>query len=128
MVVAHRHADDSVVIFYREKDFQFPVIQEVIVGTDRKKIEHGIRDMHVGDYNNDGKIDLSLACELSSQVFVMINTRSDNAAIASFAEERYTFSNGTPHALCAEDFNGDGKVDLGVARWDEFRVALLMNR
>lgn len=128
LVVGHRHADDSVVIFYRESDFHFPLIQEILIGKDRKTIEHGIRDIHVADYNGDGKQDLSLACESSSDVYVLINTRSAKAEIASFKQERYTFKNGAPHALCAADFNGDGKIDLGVALWDEFRVALLLNR
>lgn len=128
LVVGHRHKDDSVVIFYREKNFDFPVTQELVLGKDRKKIEYGIRDLHVGDYNDDGKLDLSIACATASQVYVLLNTHPKNAAIASFTQERYTFKKGTPHALCAADFNGDGQVDLGVALWDEFRVALLLNR
>ena len=128
LVVGHRHADDSVVIFYRDKDFEFPVTQSIVLGKERNKIEHGIRDIHVGDYNKDGKLDLSVACEVSSQVVVLINSSQSKAAIASFNRERYTFKNGAPHALCSADFDGDGQMDLGVALWDEFRVALLMNR
>lgn len=129
IAVAHRHADDSVVVFYREKDFLFPVAQEISLGEDRKKIEAGIRDLEVADFNGDQKPDLAVSCSVSQKVVILTNTTdSSSAAIASFKRDSYSVKTGSPQALCAGDFNGDGRVDIAVTLWDENRVALLMGR
>lgn len=128
LAVSHRHADDSIVLFYRDDDFQFPVAQEIVLGEDRKKIEAGIRDIEAVDFNNDRRPDLVVSCAESATIVTLTNVSQENAAIASFERTSYSVRRGVPYSLCAADFNGDGRVDIGVTLWEEDRVALLMGR
>ncbi|MFP6582358.1 MAG: FG-GAP-like repeat-containing protein [Candidatus Hydrogenedentota bacterium] len=128
LIVGHRHADDSVVIFYGDGKFEFSVAQELLFGEDRKKIESDIRDVLVEDFNEDGKPDLAIGCAASRKIIILTNTTKKDASLGTFKREKYTVKKGSPQALCSADFNGDGKLDIGVALWDENRVTLLLGR
>ena len=128
LIVGHSHADDSIVIFYQEKGFQFPIAQEIQLGEDGNKIEYGIRDIHLTDADNNGTLDIAIACASAQQVIVLINGLKKDAALATFTREVYSFKKGRPYALTAADLNGDQKADLAVALWEEDKVALLLHR
>lgn len=130
LLVSHVHADDSLVIFYGDKGLSFSVTQELLLGADRRRIEHQIRDVVVHDFTGDGKQDIAVACAASRQVLVFLNASTDSTVPQKFAEERYTFTqpSGEPRALCTADFNVDGKPDLAVALWQANAVALLLKK
>ena len=55
LLVGHRHADDSVVIFYGDGKFAFSVAQEIGFGTDGKRVEAGIEVLgRLGDVDAAG--------------------------------------------------------------------------
>lgn len=128
LIVAHSHSDDSVVIFYQDIWFQFPLSQEILLAPDRRKLDFGIRDVYLVDVNQNGKLDIALACSFARKVVLLINSTAENASTASFKRETYSFKKGRPYALTSADFNLDGKPDLGVTLWDENRVAILLHR
>lgn len=128
LVVGHSHSDDSVVIFYQDIWFQFPLAQEILLAPDRRKLEFGIRDVYLADTDQNGKLDIALACSFAQKVVLLVNSSADDAPMASFRRESYSFKKGRPHALTSADFDQDGKPDLGVTLWDENRVAILLHR
>jgi len=128
LIVAHSHADDSIVIFYQDSPFHFSIAQEIQLAKDPNKVEIGIRDLLVADLNNNGKLDIALACSVAQQVIVLMNTTGKGASIAAFKREKYSFKKGRPYALTSSDFNLDDKPDLAVTLWDENKVAILLHR
>jgi hypothetical protein len=128
LVVAHSHADDSAIIFYQDKSFQFSITQEIMLEPDRNKLEYGIRDVHIIDMNQDGMKDIALACSQAQQVVILLNSNTKGISGKAFKREKYTFKKGRPHALASADFNLDGKIDLAVTLWEENRIAFLLHR
>ncbi len=128
LVISHWAADDSIVIFYGESDFRFGSSREILLGSDREKVEAEIRDIAVGDLDGDGRPDIAAACYASNEVVVLMNRSKDTRLPQPFEEERHSYTNGKPRALCIADFNNDNKRDLGVALWEADRVALLLGK
>lgn len=129
LVVSHCHSDDSMVVFYGQGGFSFPVSQEILLGTDRKRVEHEIRDILVEDLTQDGKPDIAAACYASSQVTLLLNESKGASSTPEFRLEHYSFRGrlkAQPRALCSADFNGNGKKDLAVALWNANAVAILL--
>jgi hypothetical protein len=127
IIVSHCHTDDSIVIFYGEGHFRFSMSQEILLGPDRGKLEHEIRDLVVTDLNGDKRPDLAAACYASNQVAVLINTSSDTSIPQTFSQETYAFDAGMkPRALCAADLNKDGSTDIAVALWNANAVSFLL--
>ncbi len=128
VVVSHAHADDSVVIFFGDASFDFSLSQEILLGEDRRAIEHEVRDMVISDLNGDGLQDVALACYTSGQVVVLRNANAKQEFPLSFRRERYTFKTGKPRALCAQDFDADGKLDLAVVLRGTNEIAFLIRK
>ena len=130
LVVSNVHAEDSIVIYYGNGDFTFPVSQEIMLGEDRNRVEHEIRDIVVEDLTGNGRPDIAAACYASSQVVVFINNSDDEETPQRYRTERYSFGRdgGQPRALCVADFNGNGKLDIGVALWNANAVSVLLAR
>ena len=130
LVVSHCHTADSVVVHYGEDGFSFPVTQELLLGADRRLVEHEIRDILVEDLDSDGKLDIAAACSASNQVAIFMNRSDHRAPAQEFDVERYSYSRqgAQPRALCSADFNGDGEPDVGVALREANAVALLLSR
>ncbi len=126
IVVSHRHADDSIVIFYGEGDFQFPISQEIMLGEERGAIEFAISDIVVDDFDGDGKQDIAAACPKAGVVVVCRNQSERDGGPQRFSIESYDFGEAAPNAVCVSDFNQDGKKDLGVALGEAHAVALLL--
>lgn len=76
----------------------------------------------VADFNGDGKLDWAGVNPYSGTVLVALGDRT--GAFTPAPGSPY-FVGGTPFALAAADFNGDGKVDLAVDTGSN--VVLLLN-
>lgn len=128
LVVAHRDADDSVVMFFGTADGQFDSSQVVSLGEDPLLLECDIRGLAASDFDGDGRCDLAAACHASGKVVLLGNRGEPGSFRLRFAREDYGFDAGKPAALAAADLNGDGAQDLAVALWQEDAVALLLNK
>jgi hypothetical protein len=125
IVVAHRHADDSVVVFFGD-DFAFS--QEIRLGEIRGKVEKGIQDMICADLDGDGLRDIAVSCAESQEVIVLRNRTSKGAAKLAWETEHYSFEKGRPHAMSLSDFNGDEHPDIAVTLWESDSVQFLFSR
>ncbi len=86
----------------------------------------------VGDFNGDGKPDLTTANEVSDTVSVLLNTTLSGATIPSFAPQRTFAAGAYPFSVAVGDINGDGKPDIAVANVGFFSfnsgtVSVLLN-
>lgn len=128
IVVSHAHADDSIVIFYGEGTFRFSASQEILLGKDRNRLEHDIRHLVTGDFNNDERNDLAVACHESGSVIVLTNDSYTPKIPQNFDTEPYQFDTGKPRTLTIADINLDGKPDLVVGLWESNQIRILTAR
>jgi hypothetical protein len=77
----------------------------------------------VGDFNNDGKVDVVTA-NLNSEDLALLAGRGDGTFLDPIPIHGLTE---TPQNLVTGDFNGDGKLDLAVAQGDGTVSLLLGN-
>ncbi|WP_422931790.1 beta strand repeat-containing protein [Singulisphaera sp. PoT] len=68
----------------------------------------------VGDINQDGKPDLTVANVNSNTVSVLLNTTEPGATTPTFAPKVDLAIGGGPNSIAIGDLNGDGKPDLAV--------------
>lgn len=127
-VVSHRYTEDNIVIWYGGEDMRFTQSLKLEAGTDREQLEHDIRDIAVGDFDANGRLDVAAACPVSRQCIVWLQEKRDGEA-PSFRQEAYPFKDteGEPYALAARDVDGDGDTDLGVALWRSNTVTFLLS-
>ena len=130
LVVSHCFSSDSLAIFFGDGGFSFSVSQELEMSdkNDLRVVEDEVRDVIVDDFNGDGKPDLAASCFASERVCVFLNESTGQGAPLSWRQERYSYTDARPYALCAADFNGDGKRDIGVTLWQANSVAFLLGR
>lgn len=128
IAVSHRHADDSIVIFYGSGKFAFRDSVEIALGNDRGLVEYEIQDLISGDFDQDGDVDLAAACYAANKVVVVVNQGNRKRSSELFRKESYSFKNGKPRALCVSDFNSDDKPDLGVILWEADSIAFLLGK
>ncbi len=128
LVVSHCHADDSIVIFFGDGGFQFSLSQEILLGKERAKVEHEVRDLVVADFDNDRRMDIAVACYASQSVIVLMNKSKKGQTPLTFDKETYTFKNGSPRALCTADFDKDDNQDIGIALWNTDAVTFLLGK
>jgi FG-GAP-like repeat/Bacterial Ig-like domain (group 3) len=75
----------------------------------------------VGDFNNDGNLDLAVAGDNANQVLILLGQGNGSFVIAG------TASTGTgPNSIAVGDFNGDGNADLAVTNQFSSSVTILL--
>jgi hypothetical protein len=87
-------------------------------------LEVGIRPDGVtsGDFNGDGMLDLAVANEGTSNVFIFLGTGT-----GSFSFHRsYSVTGPRPQNVIAADLNNDGRLDLAVPNNDSNTVSILL--
>ena len=81
-------------------------------------------DVEVGDFNGDGKPDLAVADQGTSQVSVLLN--NGTGTFPSHTETTLP-SGAAPDGIAVGDLNGDGKPDLAVSDAGSNQVSVLLN-
>lgn len=69
-----------------------------------------------GDFNDDGALDLAVSNASSGRVSVLIGHRTDGHADGTFAAAASYPCGSNPAGIATGDFDGDGILDLAVAR------------
>ena len=79
----------------------------------------------VGDFNNDGRLDLAIANFRDNTVTLLLGNGDGMFTQASGSP--YPVGKG-PNQIVAADFNGDGKLDLAVANLTDGTVSILLQQ
>jgi hypothetical protein len=78
------------------------------------------------DFNNDHKEDVVVTNQGSGNVSVLIGNGNGTFALRSTNCVGLTLCTGVPVAVVVADFNGDGRLDLAVADYDDVSVSILL--
>lgn len=78
------------------------------------------------DFNGDGKQDIAITNQTSGSVSVLLGNGDGTFTLKSTNCVGSTPCAGVPVSVAAADFNGDGKVDLAVANYDDTSVSVLI--
>lgn len=86
----------------------------------------GPRSTAIADFDGDGLSDIAVACAGSNSIVLLRNLSSNPNNLAF--NSSLTFPTGAaPFSMLAQDFDGDGKIDLAVANRDTNTVSLYRN-
>ncbi len=77
-----------------------------------------------GDFNEDGILDLAVACRSASQICILRGQGAGGLGDGTFAPAIAYPAGGGPFQLVTGDFNGDGSLDLAASINDAARVAI----
>ncbi len=128
LVVSHRYTEDNVVIWYGREGLRYDRMLKLEAGEDREALEHDIRDIAVADFDLNGWLDIAASCPVSRECMVWFQEQRAGSG-TSFRQEIHAFkeSDGEPYALAADDVDGDGDTDLGIAMWRSNEVTFLLS-
>ncbi|PIF29864.1 gliding motility-associated-like protein [Flavobacterium sp. 9] len=80
----------------------------------------------IGDFDNDGKIDLAVTNYNSNTVSIIRNTSSGIGNIAFAASVNLT-TDTNPNSIVAHDFDGDGKSDIITGNFNSNSISVFRN-
>ena len=83
----------------------------------------GAISLAIGDVNGDGRIDVAVANYLGASVTILLGNGTGGFVQAPGSP--IATGNG-PRSVAIADVNGDGKLDLAVANYDDNNVAILL--
>ena len=85
------------------------------------------QSVSIGDFNGDGKLDLAVANYNDNTASILLNTTANGATTPTFATKVDFTTGSTPRSVSIGDFNGDGKLDLAVANYNDNTASILLN-
>lgn len=80
------------------------------------------------DFNGDGKQDVVVTNSTTSNVSVLLGNGNGTFTLKSSTCVGSTLCAGVPVAVAVADFNGDGKLDLAVANYDDVSISILLGK
>jgi len=84
--------------------------------------------VNTADLNGDGRPDLIvIRYDGSNLVTVLLNSTAPGAPTASFAPQQTFATDSGPEVAVAADVDGDGRLDLIVADWNNSPLSVLLN-
>ena len=86
-------------------------------------LHNELQSMVVGDFNQDGKLDLAVTVYNNAEALILLG--NGNGTFTLQATPLKTGS--APQSIAVGDFNGDGKADLAVANDQSNNVSVLLN-
>jgi len=81
----------------------------------------------IGDFNEDGKLDMAVANYSSGTVSVFLNTTAPGATTPSFSSKTDFTTGDWPYSVSIGDLNGDGMNDIAVANYHSNTVSVFLN-
>jgi len=82
----------------------------------------------VGDFNGDGKLDLAVANSSDDTITILLGDGTGNFSPPQNCDGpcQPPATDSSPYFVAVGDFNGDGKLDLAVANFDDNDVTILL--
>lgn len=92
----------------------------------KKALGSNPNSVTVADFNGDGKLDVAVTNQNSGNVSVLLGNGDGTFTLKSTNCVGGTPCTGVPVSITAADFNGDGKMDLAVANYDDTNVSVML--